>query len=81
MEKKINPLALGYAAAIISTVGMLLLGILGNLDFYTGAVQIMQEWHIFFSLSTSGIILGMIEAAVGGFLLGFTFGWVYNRFA
>ncbi|KKO02691.1 hypothetical protein LCGC14_0101400 [marine sediment metagenome] len=79
MNKELNPLALGYAAAIISALIMLLLGILGNLGMYTGAVEMMQQWHIFFSLSIGGIIAGIIEAAVISFILIYKFGWLYNK--
>ncbi|HDZ54640.1 MAG TPA: hypothetical protein ENI19_03200 [Candidatus Nealsonbacteria bacterium] len=58
---------------------MLLLGILGNLGMYTGAVEMMQQWHIFFSLSIGGIIAGIIEAAVISFILIYKFGWLYNK--
>ncbi len=80
MAEKLNTLALGYAAAIISATTMLLLGILGNIGIYTGAAQMMQQWHMFFSLSIGGIIAGMIEAAVIGFVFGYVFGWIYNKF-
>ena len=36
--KTLNALALGYAGAVISVACMLLLGILGNMGLYTGAV-------------------------------------------
>ncbi len=80
MTEKLNALALGYAAAIISALCMLLLGVLGNIGIYTGAVQMMQQWHMFFSLSILGIITGMIEVAIIGFVFGYLFGWFYNRF-
>lgn len=78
---KLNPLALGYAAAVIAAVGMLLLGILGNLDIYTGAVEMMQEVHMFFDLSIVGIITGILEAAVISFVFTYVFAWTYNKFA
>lgn len=78
---RLNILALGYAAAIVSAVVMLLLGILGNLGIYRGAVEMMKEWHMFFSLSPAGIIGGMIEAAVISFVFACFFGWVYNKLA
>ncbi len=80
MTEKLNELALGYATAILSAVSMLILGILGNFGIYTGAVEMMQKWHVFFSLSIGGIIIGMIEAAVMGFVLAYVFGWLYNKF-
>lgn len=75
-----NALALGFAAAIVAAVIMLLLGILGNLGIYTGAVEMMRQWHMFFSLSIVGIIAGMIEAAVISFVFVYIFGWLYNKF-
>ena len=78
---KLNPLALGYAAAVIAAILMLLLGILGNLGVYTGAVAMMQAWHMFFDLSVVGIITGMIEAAVVSFVFVCLFGWTYNKLA
>lgn len=81
MNTKLNPLALGYAGAIISSVSMLALGILGNFSIYTGAVGMMRQWHLFFSLSIGGIIAGMIEAAVISFVFMYIFGLIYNKFA
>ena len=76
--QKLNVLALGYAGAILSALGMLILGILGNLEIYTKAVEHMQDWHAFFSLSVGGIIGGMIEAAIWSFVILWAFGWLYN---
>jgi len=78
MNEKLNALALGYAGAIVSAICMLLLGVLGNLGFYMGAVARMQEWHMFFSLSAVGIITGMIEAAIITFVTLYVFGLIYN---
>lgn len=80
MENKLNPSALGYAAAATAAIGMLLLGILGNLGWYVGAVGMMRQWHMFFSLSFGGILSGMIEAAVISYIFGYLFGWFYNKF-
>ena len=80
MAEKLNALALGYAGAIISAVGMLLLGLLGGMGLYMGAVGMMSQGHMFFSLSVVGIITGMVEAAIIGFVFLYAFGWVYNKF-
>jgi len=77
--KTLNALALGYAGAILSALGMLTLGVLGNLGVYTKAIEHMQDWHAFFSLSTGGIIGGMIEAAIWSFVILWIFGWLYNK--
>lgn len=82
MDKaKLNSLALGYAAAILAAIIMLLLGILGNIGVYTGAVDMMAQWHVFFSLSIGGIIAGMVEAAIITFVFVYLFGFIYNKFA
>ncbi|MFC1637610.1 hypothetical protein ACFL1W_01180 [Candidatus Margulisiibacteriota bacterium] len=78
---KLNPLALGYAGAVISAACMLLLGILANLGLYVNAAEAMMQWHMFFNLSPVGIIGGLIEGALGGFILAYAFGWVYNKLA
>ncbi|NOZ80640.1 MAG: hypothetical protein GXP63_03110 [DPANN group archaeon] len=59
---------------------MLLLGIAGNIGVYTGAVAMMQQWHMFFSLGLLGIVAGMIEAAIIGFVFIYAFGLLYNGF-
>ena len=48
MAEKLNALALGYAGAIISAIGMLTLGILGNVGIYISAAQMMSQGHMFF---------------------------------
>lgn len=79
MNNKLNPLALGYAGALVAALTMLLLGVLGNLGIYLGAVEMMQQWHVFFNLSIIGIIAGIIEAAVISFVFLYLFGLVYNK--
>jgi hypothetical protein len=78
---KFNTLGLGYAGAIVAALLMLLIGILGNLGIYTSAMEMMMQWHGFFSLSAGGIVLGMVEAAVWTFVTLYIFGWVYNKIA
>jgi hypothetical protein len=79
MVQELRPLSLGYAAAIVAAIGMLILGILGNLGIYSGAVQMMEQWHMFFSLTPVGIIAGMIEAAVISFVFAYLLGVFYNK--
>jgi len=77
--KKLDEMKMGYAAGATSAVVMLALGILGNLGLYSGAVSMMEGWHMFFTLSPLGILGGMIEAAIISFPLGYLFGWFYNK--
>jgi len=81
MTNKLDALAFGVTAAIIAALSMLLLGVAGNIGFYTGAVEMMSQWHMFFTLTPVGIITGMVEAAVISFIFFFLFGWVYNKFS
>lgn len=74
-------LSLGYAAAIVAAIVMLILGVFGNLGIYTGAVQMMEQWHMFFFLTPAGIIAGMIEAAIISFVILYLFGVFYNKLA
>lgn len=77
---ELNAKALGYASAILAGLCMLLLGILGNLGIYVSAAEQMQKWHMFFSLSIGGIITGIIEASIIGFIAGYVFALIYNKF-
>jgi len=52
---------------------------LGSIGVYTGAVEMMQQWHMFFSLSIGGMIAGMFEAAIITFVFIYFFGFLYNR--
>ena len=80
MVGKLNEKALASSLAIVATFLMLLLGILANFGVYTGAAEMMMQWHLFFSLSIGGIIAGMIEAAVISFVIGWLVAWTYNKF-
>ena len=80
MTRKLNSLAFGASAAIVSALSMLILGILGNIGVYKGAVEMMSQWHMFFSLTPMGIFTGTIEAAIISFIFFYIFGWIYNKF-
>jgi hypothetical protein len=76
--QKLHPTNLGYAAAIVSALCMLLLGLAGNLGIYQNAATMMQGWHMFFSPSLGGIIAGMLEAAIVAFIATYIFARIYN---
>jgi len=78
-EQQFHAHALASSGAIISAVVMLLLGIGANIGIYTGAAEMMQQWHMFFSFSFGGIIVGMIEAAIITYIFLYAFAWVYNK--
>ena len=80
MTEKLNALAFGTSAAIVAAISMLILGILGNIGVYQGAVEMMSQWHMFFSLTPLGILTGIIEAVIITFVFFYIFGWIYNKF-
>lgn len=79
MTEKINTRAFASAGAIVAALSMLILGVLGKIGLYKGAVEMMLQWHMFFSLTVFGIFTGMIEAAVITFIFFAIFGWLYNK--
>ncbi len=76
----LDVLALGGAAAVVSAVVMLLLGVFGAIGVYEGAVKMMEQWHLFFEPTVVGTVAGMVEAAVISFVLAYAFAWLYNAF-
>ncbi|MDP2666668.1 MAG: DUF5676 family membrane protein [Candidatus Diapherotrites archaeon] len=81
MVTKLNVMALGLAGAGVSALSMLVLGIIGNWGMYGGMAQMMMQSHMFFTLSPIGILFGIIEAGIMGFLFGYVIAFIYNRFA
>ncbi|MFC6993766.1 hypothetical protein ACFQH3_19840 [Haladaptatus sp. GCM10025707] len=78
---RLDALALAAAAAVVSAVVMLLLGVFGAIGVYEGAVAMMEQWHLFFEPTVVGTVAGMVEAAVISFVLVYPFAWLYNVFA
>ena len=78
---RLDELALASAAAVVSAVVMLLLGVFGAIGVYEGAVEAMQQWHLFFEPTVVGTVAGIVEAAGISFVLVYAFAWLYNTFA
>lgn len=76
----LNPLALAGAAAIVSVIVMLLLGLFGAIGVYEGAVGMMEQWHLYFEPTVVGTLAGMFEAAVISVVFVYPFAWLYNAF-
>ena len=81
MDGKMNTLAFGLAAAITAAFSMLVLSLAGKLGIYAGAVEMMSQWHMFYSLTPFGIITGMAEAGIISFVFFTLFAWVYKLLA
>lgn len=59
---------------------MLVLGLFGLLGFYGGAVNMMVDAHLFFSIDTVGILTGILEGAFWGYVFGGLAALFYNWF-
>jgi hypothetical protein len=57
---------------------MLALSILGLFGLFGSAVEIMEAFHIGYSLSLIGIFLGIIEAAAFCYVSGIIIAFFYN---
>lgn len=79
MREKLKIQTLAISFAIWSALFMLVLWLLANMGLYVSAAEQMAKWHVFFNLTFTGLVAGMIEAAVVSYVLVFTFVWVYNR--
>jgi hypothetical protein len=77
----LDSVALAGATAVVSAIAMLLLGVFGAVGVYEGAVEAMEQWHLFFEPTVVGTVAGMVEAAVISFVLVYAFAWLYNVFA
>ncbi len=61
---KFNTQKIALTGALFSSLGMFLLSIANALGIYKGAVDMMQQWHMFYTPTVIGTITGMIEAAI-----------------
>lgn len=78
-SEKMNVMALGFSLAIFGAISMLVLSLLGTLGLFESAVEIMEAYHIGFSLSLGGIIMGIVEAAIFCFISGVFIAFIYNK--
>ena len=78
---QLKPKALGLATAIFSGALWLLVMVFSLL---TGVGKItltaIGSFHPFFSYSWGGMFIIVIENLIGGFILGWIFAWLYNKF-
>ncbi len=79
-KQTLNVLGLGYAFALLRVAVVLGVSVLGLLGYAQGAVSLLETLQFTFSLTAAGIIAGLAETALWGFLMGMLFAWIYNRF-
>lgn len=80
MTSQLNPNALGLSLALLSGLCMLVLGLFGLMGVYEGAVRMMVDFHLFFSVDAIGIVTGILEGAFWGYVLGALTAVFYNWF-
>jgi uncharacterized membrane protein len=78
---EIDALSFAGAAAVVSGLVMVILGVLGSVGVYEGGVEMMEAWHLFFEPTLVGTVAGVVEAAVSVFVLTYLFVVLYNSFS
>lgn len=79
--KNLNANVVGLSAGILAAVGMLIIGVLAYFGVYMDGFEAMKAWHIWFDATLVGILLGIVEAFVLTYVVGFLFAWLYNKLA
>lgn len=79
MSKKLESKQLAVTFATWSALFMLVLWLLANMGLYVSAAEQMAKWHVFFNLTFTGLVVGMIEAAITSYVLILAFMWIYNQ--
>ncbi len=78
---QLNPKALAYTVAIFSAACWF---ILMTFSLITGIGNLtmteLGAYHPFFTYSWGGMIIIVIEHLVGGYIVGWIFAWLYNKF-
>ena len=77
----LSPNGLGISIAILSGVWMLGISLLGLSGRALDAVKVMQTHHIWYELTGAGIALGILEALIAGYAIGYAAAWLHNHFA
>lgn len=78
---EIDALSFAGAAAVVSGLVMVILGVLGYVGVYEGGVEMMETWHLFFEPTLVGTVAGVVEAAVSVFVFTYLFVILYNSFS
>ncbi len=78
---RLSPKALGLAFGIVTAIGWFLTM---SFSLLTGIGEVtmttLGAFHPWFSYSWLGMVIVVIEHLVGGFIVGWFFAWIYNRF-
>ncbi len=78
---KLDPLALGTAVGIVSGLSLFLATIILLLKggFVVGPnLSLLRHYFLGFRVTWSGAFIGLVEAGIGGFILGYLIAWLRN---
>lgn len=76
---KLHAHKFALAGGITAAAGMLLLSLLNAVGLYETATMRMQDWHILYTPTVAGTILGMIEAAIITYIWLSVIVLIYNK--
>jgi len=76
-----NPKALGLATAVFAGAAWLI-AMAVSLITGVGVVTLttLGSFHPFFAYSWGGLVVIVIEHLICGFIVGYVFAWLYNKF-
>ena len=72
-NKKIHINAWALTGALTSSLFMLILSLVNEFGLYTSATREMMKWHMYYSPTVQGTVLGMIEAGVLAYIVIYVF--------
>jgi len=78
---KLDPLAMGAAVGIVSGVGLFIATIallLKGGPVVGPTLSLLNNVLLGFSVTLPGALIGLVEACIGGFMLGYLFAWLRN---
>lgn len=78
---QLNPRALGWAAGALAAAAWFLLMLISLLTGF-GAATLTRIGSLlpFFTYSWGGLVVGAVERLICGFIIGYVFAWLYNKF-
>lgn len=78
---QLNPKALGFTVGVLGGACWLVMMLISLLtSFGQQTLTTWGSWHPFFSYSWGGMVIIVIEHLIGGFIVGWIFATVYNKF-
>lgn len=81
IKPSLSPKGLAISLALISAVCMLIISLIGLTGYGQDAIALTQAYFFGYKLSFLGIVLGILEGALLGFVSGWLLAVLHNKFA